>query len=138
MDLDRLADVSRTLALQAGEAIMQVYQAADMGTTAKADASPVTMADLRADAIISAGLRAAFPDVALVTEEQAATHGQHLSTFLIVDLHEQLAAGDTITQTQSAVVLESLISQFLFNKAADAGSSAAPPAPSPAGSGVKK
>lgn len=31
------------------------------------------------------------------------------------------ASGDTITQTQSAVVLESLISQFLFSKAADAG-----------------
>src|SRR5512139_2891108 len=34
---------------------------------------------------------------------------------------KNLAAGDTISQTQSAVVLESLISQFLFNKAADAG-----------------
>ena len=34
---------------------------------------------------------------------------------------KNLAAGDVITQTQSAVVLESLISQFLFNKAADAG-----------------
>jgi phospholipid/cholesterol/gamma-HCH transport system substrate-binding protein len=33
-----------------------------------------------------------------------------------------IAAGDTITQTQSAVVLESLIGQFLFNKAADSGS----------------
>ncbi|MBK6852007.1 MAG: outer membrane lipid asymmetry maintenance protein MlaD [Burkholderiales bacterium] len=32
-----------------------------------------------------------------------------------------LAPGDTITQTQSAVVLENLIGQFLFNKAADAG-----------------
>jgi phospholipid/cholesterol/gamma-HCH transport system substrate-binding protein len=32
-----------------------------------------------------------------------------------------LVAGDVITQTQSAVVLESLISQFLFNQAADAG-----------------
>ena len=42
-------------------------------------------------------------------------------------------AGDTIRQTQSAVVLESLISQFLFNKAADAGS----PAPA-AASGAKK
>jgi phospholipid/cholesterol/gamma-HCH transport system substrate-binding protein len=30
-----------------------------------------------------------------------------------------LAAGDVITMTQSAVVLENLISQFLFNKAAD-------------------
>jgi phospholipid/cholesterol/gamma-HCH transport system substrate-binding protein len=32
-----------------------------------------------------------------------------------------LAAGDTITTTQSAVVLENLISQFLFNKAAEGG-----------------
>jgi 3'(2'), 5'-bisphosphate nucleotidase len=45
----------------------------------------VTEADEAADAIISAGLRAAFPDVALVTEEQADSHGQDVSTFLIVD-----------------------------------------------------
>jgi phospholipid/cholesterol/gamma-HCH transport system substrate-binding protein len=45
------------------------------------------------------------------------------------------AGGDVIKQTQSAVVLESLISQFLFNKAADAGSSA--PAPVPASGGKK-
>jgi phospholipid/cholesterol/gamma-HCH transport system substrate-binding protein len=34
-------------------------------------------------------------------------------------------SGDTISQTQSAIVLESLISQFLFNKAADPGTPAA-------------
>lgn len=34
---------------------------------------------------------------------------------------KNLAPGDTVTQTQSAVVLENLIGQFLFNKAADAG-----------------
>jgi phospholipid/cholesterol/gamma-HCH transport system substrate-binding protein len=39
------------------------------------------------------------------------------------------APGDTIKMTQSAVVLESLIGQFLFNKAADAGSSSAPAPP---------
>ena len=44
---------------------------------------------------------------------------------------KNFAAGDTIKQTQSAIVLESLISQFLFSKAADAG--AAPAAPSPNG-----
>ncbi|MEP6790555.1 MAG: outer membrane lipid asymmetry maintenance protein MlaD [Ramlibacter sp.] len=37
-----------------------------------------------------------------------------------------LAQGDTITATQSAVVLENLISQFLYSKAADASSSPAP------------
>jgi phospholipid/cholesterol/gamma-HCH transport system substrate-binding protein len=44
---------------------------------------------------------------------------------------KNLSPGDTITQTQSAVVLENLIGQFLFNKAADAGSPSAP-APAPA------
>ncbi|MEO8079092.1 MAG: outer membrane lipid asymmetry maintenance protein MlaD [Caldimonas sp.] len=39
---------------------------------------------------------------------------------------KSFTAGDEIKQTQSAVVLESLISQFLFSKAADAGSTAAP------------
>ncbi len=34
---------------------------------------------------------------------------------------KNLAPGDTITQTQSAVVLENLIGQFLFRQAADAG-----------------
>ena len=34
---------------------------------------------------------------------------------------EHLSAGAVITQTQSAVILENLISQFLFNSAADRG-----------------
>ena len=37
---------------------------------------------------------------------------------------KNLANGDVITQTQSAVVLENLIGQFLFNKAADGGKAA--------------
>jgi phospholipid/cholesterol/gamma-HCH transport system substrate-binding protein len=35
---------------------------------------------------------------------------------------KNLAPGDTVKQTQSAVVLENLIGQFLFNKASEAGS----------------
>ena len=41
---------------------------------------------------------------------------------------KNLAAGDVIAATQSAVVLENLISQFLYNRAAD-GSNPAPAAP---------
>ncbi len=37
---------------------------------------------------------------------------------------KNLAAGDTIRQTQSAVVLENLIGQFLFSKAAETGGDA--------------
>ena len=40
---------------------------------------------------------------------------------------KNLAAGDVVKQTQSAVVLESLISQFLYSKAADSSSSTAAP-----------
>lgn len=36
---------------------------------------------------------------------------------------QNLAAGDNVTATQSAVVLENLISQFLYNSAAEGGSS---------------
>ncbi|CCD38575.1 Uncharacterized ABC transporter, periplasmic component YrbD [Candidatus Paraburkholderia kirkii UZHbot1] len=48
---------------------------------------------------------------------------------------QMLKDGDTVTMTQSAVVLENMISQFLYNKAADSGASksSAPPAtPAPA------
>lgn len=50
---------------------------------------------------------------------------------------KNLAAGDVIRQTQSAVVLETLISQFLYSKAAEPGAPAAPaPAAAPS-SGAK-
>lgn len=51
---------------------------------------------------------------------------------------EMLKAGDTVTMTQSAIVLENLIGQFLYSKAADAGGAkpasgaSAAPAPAPA------
>jgi phospholipid/cholesterol/gamma-HCH transport system substrate-binding protein len=54
---------------------------------------------------------------------------------------KNFAPGDTIRSTQSAIVLESLISQFLFSKAADSGGSSNPasnPPPAPAPNGGKK
>jgi 3'(2'), 5'-bisphosphate nucleotidase len=85
MDHERLANVMRRLAIEAGDAILEIYGTDDFGVRAKADESPVTAADEAADALISAGLRAAFPDVPLVTEEQAESHDLNASTFLIVD-----------------------------------------------------
>jgi 3'(2'), 5'-bisphosphate nucleotidase len=85
LEYDKLISVMRTLALEAGAKIMEIYEADDFAVKVKSDASPVTEADEAADAIISAGLRAAFPEVPLVTEEQAASHGETAKTFLIVD-----------------------------------------------------
>src|SRR6056297_275641 len=64
---------------------MEIYHADDVDIRAKSDESPVTEADEAADALISAGLRAAFPEIALVTEEQSETHDQDVRDFLIVD-----------------------------------------------------
>ncbi|MFN3823932.1 MAG: 3'(2'),5'-bisphosphate nucleotidase CysQ [Pseudorhodobacter sp.] len=85
MDFHLLVATMRRLALEAGDKIMEVYTGPGFVVNAKSDDSPVTVADLAADAVISAGLRAAFPDVPLITEEQAASHDLTASTFLIVD-----------------------------------------------------
>ncbi len=85
MDHDALMQTMRRLALEAGAAIMQIYDAGEVEVDLKSDDSPVTAADRAADKIISDGLREAFPDVALVTEEQADTHDESATSFLIVD-----------------------------------------------------
>lgn len=85
MDFERLTIVMRHLALLAGDRIMEIYNSPDFEVRSKSDASPVTAADEAADALISEGLAEAFPAIAIVTEEQAASHAQTASTFLIVD-----------------------------------------------------
>ena len=85
MDFEKLTIVMRKLALEAGDKIMEIYDRDDFEVKSKSDESPVTEADEAADALISAGLRAEFPDIALVTEEQAASHSETSNTFLIVD-----------------------------------------------------
>lgn len=85
MDYERLITTMRQLALEAGAAIMEIYGQDDFGVESKDDDSPVTLADKAADKIISDGLRAAFADIALVTEEQSDSHKAKADTFLIVD-----------------------------------------------------
>jgi len=81
----KIETVFRALALEAGDAIMKVYARPEFESRMKSDASPVTEADEAADTLIAAGLRQAFPDILLVTEEQSATHSQSAERFIIVD-----------------------------------------------------
>ncbi len=85
MENTRIISTIRALALEAGDKIMDIYGLDDFNVRSKADDSPVTAADEAADALISAGLRAAFPDIALVTEEQADSHSVTADRFFIVD-----------------------------------------------------
>lgn len=85
VDFEKLEPVMRDLALDAGNKIMEIYGQGEFEVRSKSDQSPVTEADEAADAIISKGLRLAFPDVVLVTEEQADSHSKKAAKFLIVD-----------------------------------------------------
>lgn len=73
----------RRTAILAGEAVMAVYGEADHGVETKSDDSPVTRADLEADAIICAALAKAYPTIPVVTEERAETHGAQDVHFLV-------------------------------------------------------
>lgn len=63
-----LLDAVAKIARDAGEVILAVY-ATDFSTRGKADASPVTEADERAEVVITAALAALTPDIPIVAEE---------------------------------------------------------------------
>ena len=62
--------VFERLALSAGRKVMEVYHAG-CAVDRKSDASPVTEADRASEKIILEGLRAAFPTIPCVAEEEA-------------------------------------------------------------------
>lgn len=62
-------EVAKAAAREAGAIIMRHYARADIGVDTKPDKSPVTEADLDANAAITKRLAAAFPDDAILTEE---------------------------------------------------------------------
>ena len=70
-DLNLLLPEIVTLARRAGEAILEVY-AGEFDVTRKGDDSPLTIADLRAHAIIAAGLASLTPEVPVISEEAPA------------------------------------------------------------------
>lgn len=72
------------IADEAGQAIMAVY-AGDITAWQKADASPLTEADLRADAIIRSGLERHFPGTFILSEESSSADAGPRDTFFLVD-----------------------------------------------------
>jgi 3'(2'), 5'-bisphosphate nucleotidase len=85
--LSQLAEKLTEVARLAGAEILKVY-AADFTTSRKADQSPVTEADLAAEAVIVAALHRLTPDIPVIAEEQAQAHGlpeQAPDRFWLVD-----------------------------------------------------
>ncbi len=71
MDLSKELEVCKTLAVEAGKAIMEVYaHEEDFNITYKEGHMPLTKADKAANDIIVAGLKENFPDYAILSEEE--------------------------------------------------------------------
>lgn len=84
---DQLARLFAQIASDAGVAVMEVY-ASEFETRTKADYSPVSDADERAEEIILARLEEALPGVPVLAEERAAREGlgeKVADAFLLVD-----------------------------------------------------
>jgi 3'(2'), 5'-bisphosphate nucleotidase len=82
-----MLDVFKRAALEAGQAILEVYRAG-AHVQLKRDCSPVTEADQRAEAIILRHLAEAFPDIPVIAEEsvEAGTRPDITGdTFFLVD-----------------------------------------------------
>ena len=84
LDTEHLEAVAR----KAGEAIMEVYST-DFDVERKADASPVTAADLAAHRVITEALAERYPEIPILSEESSEQDSyevrRHWSRFWMVD-----------------------------------------------------
>jgi len=76
------------IALKAGEAILDIYKRDDFGIETKSDNSPLTLADKASHNIILKGLRQAYPEIPVLSEEGKNIpydERKHWSQFWLVD-----------------------------------------------------
>ena len=69
MDLEHTTRVACDIAVEAGQAILDVYLDADLELLLKDDASPLTRADIASHEFIEKALISAFPGIPLLSEE---------------------------------------------------------------------
>ncbi|MEA2757236.1 MAG: 3(2), 5-bisphosphate nucleotidase [Aliidongia sp.] len=84
---EALLEAAERAAFAAAEAILEIY-ASDFAVASKSDASPLTLADSRSEAIILRHLASVTPDIPVISEEQAETEGLPASVpprFWLVD-----------------------------------------------------
>jgi 3'(2'), 5'-bisphosphate nucleotidase len=88
--LDPVALVDPVVAIvrEAGAAILAIYHSGDFGATAKADDSPLTLADLASHRVIVAELEKLTPDIPVLSEESAAAGfdvRRHWHSYWLID-----------------------------------------------------
>ena len=81
---DNKSQILITLAFNAGQEIVRIFNK-KVTKKLKSDNSPVTNADLKANAIICEGLKKYFPKVPIVSEELENSHIRNKKIFWLVD-----------------------------------------------------
>jgi len=79
-----LLDQVKSIAKDAGRAILQIYQQEDLGIQTKRDQSPLTQADLASNNLIIKALKQLTPDIPILSEEGHTLDGM-VDTFWCVD-----------------------------------------------------
>src|SRR5690606_22850667 len=69
-DTQKLLEIAKQAALQAGAAVWAIYDSGDYESYSKSDDSPVTSADYKAHDIIESILKQQTPDIPIMSEEQ--------------------------------------------------------------------
>ena len=72
LSIPKILNPAIELAKQAGQAILEIYQQAEVETTYKDDKSPLTAADLASHNVLVAGLSQLTPDIPILSEESKA------------------------------------------------------------------
>lgn len=88
MFLSRLLDPVKSAAREAGAELWRLYQSGDFQQQQKADASPVTSADLAANRIIINRLSELTPDIPIISEESRLAplaQRQHWPRYWLID-----------------------------------------------------
>ncbi len=75
--------VLKTLVVEAGKIIMDIYNT-DFEVDYKEDASPLTMADRQANALIVEGLQKYFPDASILSEEMKDDKGRRDNDYCFI------------------------------------------------------
>jgi histidinol phosphatase-like enzyme (inositol monophosphatase family) len=74
-DLSRRLELTRRIAVEAGELTLRYFQQAELAVETKHDSSPVTVADRQAEQLLRQRISAAFPEDGILGEEFGEQHG---------------------------------------------------------------
>ena len=86
--LTHYLEIAKSAAVEAGMAILEIYDSGDFDSYQKDDASPVTSADYKANEIITDVLQVQTPDIPIMSEETnngLLADRQHWSRYWLID-----------------------------------------------------